>query len=420
MYPPGEYDLAGFAVGVVEKRSIIDGRGIAAGDVVLGLASSGAHSNGYSLMRKILERSQPDLAAPFDGQPFARRDHGTDAHLREAAARAAEVAPGQGHGAHHRRRPHRERAAHSARAARRARSTANTWPLPPLFDWLQEGGQRRAQPKCTAPSTAASAFVIVVDRAGADAALTHAARSAARRRSRIGRIRARRARTADRDRLIIVRSARHPHLRPRQQHAGDAAGDAARCASPRSSATAPSAAGLEIARAARRPHARGRPPGLCRPRCLRCDAGCRRSTRYAARFRACWRASCASSATRSCVATPERLVNIHPSLLPAFPGSTRTRAPSQTACRVHGCTVHFVTARARSRPDHHSGGGAGAAPTTRRIRSPHGCCEQEHRIYPQAVRWLCEDRVSVDAAGRVAVAGESPGKGTLVVPAIEV
>jgi phosphoribosylglycinamide formyltransferase-1 len=46
--------------------------------------------------------------------------------------------------------------------------------------------------------------------------------------------------------------------------------------------------------------------------------------------------------------------------------------------------------------------------------------EQEHRIFPQAVRWLCDGRVSVDAAGRVAVAGESPGKGTLVVPAIEV
>ena len=62
MYPPGEYDLAGFAVGVVEKNRIIDGRTIAAGDAVLGLSSSGAHSNGYSLIRRILERSQPDLA----------------------------------------------------------------------------------------------------------------------------------------------------------------------------------------------------------------------------------------------------------------------------------------------------------------------------------------------------------------------
>ena len=54
MYPEGEYDLAGFCVGVVEKERIIDGRGIAPGDVVLGLASSGPHSNGYSLIRRII------------------------------------------------------------------------------------------------------------------------------------------------------------------------------------------------------------------------------------------------------------------------------------------------------------------------------------------------------------------------------
>jgi len=66
MYPDGEYDLAGFAVGVVEKAKIIQGANIEAGDVVLGLASSGAHSNGYSLIRKILERAAPDFDAPFD------------------------------------------------------------------------------------------------------------------------------------------------------------------------------------------------------------------------------------------------------------------------------------------------------------------------------------------------------------------
>ena len=67
MYPVGEYDLAGFAVGVVEKSEIITGRDIKAGDVVLGMASNGAHSNGYSLVRKIIARSKPDLNAPFDG-----------------------------------------------------------------------------------------------------------------------------------------------------------------------------------------------------------------------------------------------------------------------------------------------------------------------------------------------------------------
>ena len=71
MYPDGEYDLAGFAVGAVEKSRIIDGKKISPGDVVLGLASSGAHSNGYSLVRKILDVAQPDLNADFHGRPLS-------------------------------------------------------------------------------------------------------------------------------------------------------------------------------------------------------------------------------------------------------------------------------------------------------------------------------------------------------------
>jgi phosphoribosylformylglycinamidine cyclo-ligase len=71
MYPAGEYDLAGFAVGAVEKSAIIDGTKIKPGDVVLGLASSGAHSNGYSLVRKIIEVAKPDLEADFHGRKLA-------------------------------------------------------------------------------------------------------------------------------------------------------------------------------------------------------------------------------------------------------------------------------------------------------------------------------------------------------------
>jgi phosphoribosylformylglycinamidine cyclo-ligase len=70
MYPAGEYDLAGFAVGCVDKESIITGKTIAEGDVVLGLASSGAHSNGYSLIRKLIEKSGIDFNADFHGKPF--------------------------------------------------------------------------------------------------------------------------------------------------------------------------------------------------------------------------------------------------------------------------------------------------------------------------------------------------------------
>ena len=62
MYPPGEYDLAGFNVGAVEKSEIVDGSAIRTGDVILGVASSGPHSNGFSLIRKIIERA----GSPFD------------------------------------------------------------------------------------------------------------------------------------------------------------------------------------------------------------------------------------------------------------------------------------------------------------------------------------------------------------------
>jgi phosphoribosylformylglycinamidine cyclo-ligase len=72
MYPPGEYDLAGFAVGVVEKSKILNGQNVAVGDVVLGLASHGVHSNGFSLVRKCIERAEAagTLPATLDGQPF--------------------------------------------------------------------------------------------------------------------------------------------------------------------------------------------------------------------------------------------------------------------------------------------------------------------------------------------------------------
>jgi phosphoribosylformylglycinamidine cyclo-ligase len=73
MYHGKDYDLAGFSVGVVEKDRIIDGSHTAAGDVVLGLPSSGPHSNGFSLIRKILEVSGADLAAPLQATPLIDR-----------------------------------------------------------------------------------------------------------------------------------------------------------------------------------------------------------------------------------------------------------------------------------------------------------------------------------------------------------
>lgn len=73
MYADGEYDLAGFCVGIVEKESIIDGSKVAAGNKLIGVASSGPHSNGYSLIRKIIERSEIPLSELLAGKPLA--DH---------------------------------------------------------------------------------------------------------------------------------------------------------------------------------------------------------------------------------------------------------------------------------------------------------------------------------------------------------
>ena len=70
MYPPGEYDLAGFAVGAVEKSRILTGQAVRAGDAVLGLASSGVHSNGFSLVRQCIARAAGQLPQMLDGQPF--------------------------------------------------------------------------------------------------------------------------------------------------------------------------------------------------------------------------------------------------------------------------------------------------------------------------------------------------------------
>ena len=73
MYEGEDYDLAGFCVGIVEKDQIIDGSKVKAGDVLLGLASSGPHSNGYSLIRKVIEVSGADLSGEFDGATLGER-----------------------------------------------------------------------------------------------------------------------------------------------------------------------------------------------------------------------------------------------------------------------------------------------------------------------------------------------------------
>lgn len=145
MYPVGEYDLAGFAVGVVEKSKVITGRDIVAGDVVLGLASNGAHSNGYSLVRKIIDRAQPDLDAPFDGDITLRQAviAPTRIYVKPLLALMAELTvKGMAHitGGGLTENIPRVLPANTV-----AQIDANSWTLPKLFQWLQQEGNVEAQ-----------------------------------------------------------------------------------------------------------------------------------------------------------------------------------------------------------------------------------------------------------------------------------
>ena len=140
MYGEGEYDLAGFAVGVVEKSAIVDGRSIASGDVLLGLASSGAHSNGYSLIRRILERAKPDLGADFHGRPFGDvLLEPTRIYVKSLLALMRQL-PVKGM-AHITGGGIVENLPRVLPETAKALITRSSWAMPPLFEWLQrEGG----------------------------------------------------------------------------------------------------------------------------------------------------------------------------------------------------------------------------------------------------------------------------------------
>ena len=145
MYPEGEYDLAGFAVGVVEKSKVINGRSIRPGDVVLGLASNGAHSNGYSLIRKIIERSNPDLDAEFDGGQTLRQAVIAPTRLYVKPILAAlEKFEIKGM-AHITGGGLTENIPRVLPENCVAQIDAQSWPLPKLFQWLQQAGNVERQ-----------------------------------------------------------------------------------------------------------------------------------------------------------------------------------------------------------------------------------------------------------------------------------
>lgn len=144
MYPDGEYDLAGFAVGVVEKSALIDGRSIVPGDVVLGLASSGVHSNGYSLVRKILERVYgsvgPEIVqADLAGQSLADAVMApTRIYVQSVRALLAQV-PVKGI-AHITGGGLLENVPRILSASCQAVLQRDSWRMPSVFEWLQKHG----------------------------------------------------------------------------------------------------------------------------------------------------------------------------------------------------------------------------------------------------------------------------------------
>ena len=139
MYPAGEYDLAGFAVGVVEKNKIIDGRTIAPGDVVLGLASSGAHSNGYSLIRRIVATRHAELAANFDGRTLGQALlEPTRIYVKPLLA-LMQALPVKGL-AHITGGGLLDNIPRILADTLCVRLQRGSWPLSPLFAWLQQSG----------------------------------------------------------------------------------------------------------------------------------------------------------------------------------------------------------------------------------------------------------------------------------------
>ena len=139
MYEGDDYDLAGFCVGIVEKSKILDGSAVKAGDILLGLASSGPHSNGYSLIRKILEVSNADLTEEIDGKPLAEllleptRIYVKPILSLLASTDVHALAHITGGGL-------TENIPRVLPAKTKAAIDKNSWSIPPVFKWLQAQG----------------------------------------------------------------------------------------------------------------------------------------------------------------------------------------------------------------------------------------------------------------------------------------
>jgi phosphoribosylformylglycinamidine cyclo-ligase len=139
MYHGEDYDLAGFCVGIVEKEQIIDGSRGAAGDIVIGLPSSGPHSNGFSLIRKVLQLTQPALQTPIDGVALIDRLMApTRIYVKPLLQLLAQVPV---HGiAHITGGGLVENIPRVLPNGLEVVLERKAWPLPAIFEWLQRSG----------------------------------------------------------------------------------------------------------------------------------------------------------------------------------------------------------------------------------------------------------------------------------------
>ena len=169
MYPDGEYDLAGFAVGAVEKSEIIDGSKIVPGDAVIGLASSGIHSNGYSLVRKIIEVTKPDLNADLDGRSLADALMApTKIYVKPLLKLMSEIeVKGMAHITGGGLVENIPRVLHDHLTAVLRK---DSWRMPPLFGWLQKYGNV-VEEEMHRVFNCGIGMVVIVSRENADKAI---------------------------------------------------------------------------------------------------------------------------------------------------------------------------------------------------------------------------------------------------------
>lgn len=142
MYSGNDYDLAGFTVGAVERDGLIDGSGVKIGDALLGLTSSGPHSNGYSLIRKVIDRADADLGgpAPFDASQSLGEALLTPTRIYVKSCLAAIRSGGVKALAHITGGGFLENIPRVLPTDCAVHMDASLWSLPGVFSWLQEHG----------------------------------------------------------------------------------------------------------------------------------------------------------------------------------------------------------------------------------------------------------------------------------------